>query len=60
MKEFIREYKSLKQKLCQIKGLPIWETLTKQKSSGANFYFSSAKTLAAEPTEDLEPIGKVV
>jgi len=54
MKEFLREYRNLKNRNNSNQRVPIWETLTKQKSSGANFYFSSAKTLQNEPSEELE------
>lgn len=46
MKEFIREYKILKQRSNQKQNLRIWEVLNQKKMTGSNFYFSSAKSMA--------------
>lgn len=48
MKDFVREYKMLKQRFNQKQNLKIWEVLNQQKSTGANFYFSSTKAMAGE------------
>lgn len=53
MKDFVREYKMLKQRFNQKQNLKIWEVLNQQKSTGANFYFSSTKAMAdAEQHEE--------
>jgi hypothetical protein len=47
LKDFMREYKSLKQKYNKKMNLKIWDTSNQHKKGKANFYFSSQKATNA-------------
>lgn len=43
IKEFLREYNSLKQRYNKKQNLKIWDVLNQKKQGKAHFYFSSQK-----------------
>jgi len=51
MKEFLREYKSLKQRYNKKQNLKIWDVLNQKKQGKAHFYFSSQKEHVEKDTK---------